>query len=608
MAIIKYSSKRGIVSVLEDPRAGYNTIYLEGEAYVKSTLAPIFNGTIYLERTGDKTFGAGENIYNNSTSAPFDRSGGSGPGTMSLNKEVAVCSQFAGSVTYLNDVYTAVNIYHFLSIDPSDPMVGIRRIVNSSNEDLYVWIHVANFTSTETYIATWLNPQRDFYLEAPTTTIIKNYSSSTIQAGQYQAATIEEGTWVSLITNRQDNASTFQKPYYGLGRNKFREFNSTNENLASGVTRNRTTVQYIGKSTIDSKPYYLFNSVDNDFTQYVDRHNVSSNTITTKATFTGNTGGGTSTGGERASTVIGLCVKLASKTFSNPNVANSTCFYLPYFDNVNNYHPYLFQWDRTTDSFTRTSAITINGNKSSSYFGGYIGIGTTNYMSGLSAVILNETFVSNGNRYITMFPLHGQFQLHDSVPGARTCVSYSIDSSNLANLTHHSFVILPETPRNLVFLRDDRLCVAFIFYSYIGIYNWSDVSGWVETGAIQGTFTSIGRDSLDRVWATQTNGSGRYIDIKTLTPSIPLKITVSPASTAYNYTGTNINTTINVSAYDINGNRMAVSVKLSIDGASMTFADSTSVKTFTTSSSGELSVPVIIVSAGIADISAMINL
>lgn len=607
MAIIKYSSRRGIVSVFEDPRAGNNTIYLEGEAYVKSTLSPIFNGSIYLDRTGDKTFGAGENVYNNTSGGAVDRSGGSAPGTMSLNKEVAVCSQFSGSVTYLNSIYTAVNIYHFLSMDPADPMLGIRRVTNSTNEDLYVWIHVSGYTTSETYIATWLSPQRDFYLEPPSTTIVNSYNAGSA-LGQYQAVTIEEGTWVSVLMNRQDAASTLlQKPQFCLARNKFREFNSTNAAANIGI-RNRNVAQYIGKSSVNGRPIYIFNSVDNDYSQFIDRHNVSLNTVTTLHTFNTTSGGGTNAGGARAATSIGLCVKLASKTFPDPNTSGTICFYLPFFDSANNYHPYLYRWNQSTDVFTRTSSITVNGNKSSSYFGGYVGIGTTNLNSGLSAVIINETFISNGTRYITMFPLHGQFQLHDTVPGARTCVTYSIDSGDPTNLTHHSAVVLPETPRNLVFLRDDRLCVAFIFYSHIGIYNWSDVSGWVETGVIPGTFTSIGRDSLDRVWATQTNGHERYVDIKILTPTIPLKITVIPASATYNYTGTNINSSVDVSAYDINGSRMAISVKLTIDGSSMTFDDSTTVKTVTTSSSAELSVPVIITSAGITDISAMINL
>lgn len=607
MAIIKYSSKRGIVSVFEDPRAGNNTIYLEGEAYVKSTFAPIFNGSIYLERTGDKTFGAGENVYNNTSGGAVDRSGGSAPGTMSLNKPVAVCSQFSGSTTYSNTIYTAVNIYHFLSMDPNDPMLGVRRVTNSTNEDLYVWIHVSSYTTTEAYIATWLDPQRDLYLEPPSTTIVNSYNADSVLP-QYQAVTIEEGTWVSVLMNRNDGSSaTLQKPQFCLGRNKFREFNSTNAATVIGV-RSRNVAQYIGKSSVNGRPIYIFNSVDNDYSQFIDRHNVSLNTVTTLHTFNTQTGGGTNAGGARAATTIGLCVKLASKTFVDPGNANNKCFYLPYFDSANNYHPYLFTWDTTTDVFTRTAAISIAGSKSATFFGGYVGIGTANTQSGLSAVIYNETFISGGSRYISMFPLNGQFQIHDTVPGARTIVSYLIDSGDLTSLTHHSATVLPSTPRNLVFLRDDRLSIGVLFHASIGIYNWNNTTGWVEVGSIPGTFTSIGRDSLDRIWATETTGNGRYVDIRVLTPSIPLRITVTPASTSYDYTGTNISSSVSVSAYDINGNRMAINVKLTIDGASMTFDDNSSVKTILTSASIETIVPIIIKSAGISDISAMIDL
>ena len=70
------------------------------------------------------------------------------------------------------------------------------------------------------------------------------------------------------------------------------------------------------------------------------------------------------------------------------------------------------------------------------------------------------------------------------------------------------------------------------------------------------------------------------------------------AATNYDYEGTVIPTTLLVSAYNYNNQRIAAGITLAINGTTMTF----------TAVEGDVSVPLNITGAGVSDIVATINI
>jgi hypothetical protein len=93
-----------------------------------------------------------------------------------------------------------------------------------------------------------------------------------------------------------------------------------------------------------------------------------------------------------------------------------------------------------------------------------------------------------------------------------------------------------------------------------------------------------------------------------LTPTLPVSITVTPENASYTYAGSNITTYVNVSAINASGARIATSVKLVIEGSSMTFTDGSTQKTVTTQTSGELQVGTTVTGAGFTNVAASIEI
>lgn len=598
MAKIKRPSKKAVCSVFEDIIPENNTIYLEGEGHNKTTLAPLFNSAMYMWNGlgSEEVYGANQS-YQTGTDNQTAWSG-QGFNTMALAKETAFHMQ--GQQTRSDAAVTCSSYMHFLSMDEELRAAGIQKIVASDNTKLYIWQNRSPFAYNNWRQISWLNPTNELYEQSPTVSYV---------SGEYESpilATIEEaGTkWVSNITH-YSHPGYNGSAYHGLGRNKMDDYTYANRTWST-TQRYQYNVQYIGKSTTTGKPLYLYNHQPNDYTQYITRHNVSSNTITDLHTFSSApTASGTNYGGIRGTGSMGLHVKWASKTFADPTSPGNVGFYLPYFDTNLNYHPFWFQWNKSTDVFTRNSDITITGNQSSTYFNSHYGATGANNM--MAAMFYNETFVSGGNRYLSLFPIHGSYQVHDNVPLARTVVTYAVDPTNPKALTHHSAVTIPSTPRNMVFLNDDRTMFGVICESAIYIYNWNNTDGWVLTTTYAGKFTSLGRDSTDRIWATEVGAHLSYASIHLITPTIPVRITITPAASSYNYTGTDINSTVGISAYNLSNERIAVSVALSIEGSTMNFGSGATTATVTTSTSADVSQAIVITGSGLSDIVASVQ-
>jgi hypothetical protein len=372
-------------------------------------------------------------------------------------------------------------------------------------------------------------------------------------------------------------------------------------------------VQFIGNSLLDGSPLYFLvgrNTLQASTTVQKTVWQTTTPTVTQLYTNTSAiSAGGTSSGGNK---MAGNYYPASASThFTDPRVVAETtkCWYWPYFDSNRNFHPLVYTWDQTTDTFNRETDITITGDLSSVHAdmsGLYSRTASTSH---ICDNMICHTFVNDGNRYVMFINVDAREQ-YSTVPGPRTSVVYAVDAANPKLLTYHSNVTWPSTPKNVVFLNDAQTLMGMFFQNTFKLYAWNNSTGWQETVTVNKMVTACGRDADGRIWYVQSSDiySASQPELHILTPSLPVSITIDPEFSSYDYAGTPINSYINVSAYNASGTRIAASVKIVINGGSMTFSDSTTVKTITTSTSAETQQNIIITGAGFSNITASVEI
>jgi len=609
MAKIKRASRGSAVSVFEDPRPSKNTIYLDHQTHDKTTLATKFGGTLRLKPSSESddfsAYTSGNWIELTVTDAHSLRAGN--PTTMALTKETAYCWHYEGAngANQLNNV----DYWNFFSIDPTIQSSPLRRIVDSNTNDELLLYNNRPSHYNWYYQHSWFNPSSDRELDDTNPTSVYGYVGSTNTTDHQEPCfwTVKDpnSDRVSGISGYFRYGYSF-RPWMSIARNSFSSFNSSNDKYDISAS-NPYWYMYIGQSTQDGQPLYLATHHDTDYTHYIRRHNISTDNTTDMFSNTAAPGAsGTSYGGARTmNATMGQMQKISSKHFDDPG-ANDKCWYVPYFDTSYNYHPFVFRWDQSTDTFTRDQATNITGDLSSTHMLNLPGTNSDTY--GFLGVVWNETFVNGGNRYLTVMYLCGEHRRVDSDALARTFVTYSVDAADPTALTHHSTVTIPETAKQSVFLNDAKTLLGVFGVDAFYIYNWDNVNGWTLTTTIAEKAFAVGRDSTDRIWMVAGGKNLGYADIHVITPTIPVRITITPAQASYNHTGSDINSTVDVSAYNIAGERIATDVELSIDGSTMTFSGGATTTTVTTSTSAETSVNIIITGAGLSDIVANVSI
>ena len=111
-------------------------------------------------------------------------------------------------------------------------------------------------------------------------------------------------------------------------------------------------------------------------------------------------------------------------------------------------------------------------------------------------------------------------------------------------------------------------------------------------------------DRLKRLWVGVKLDAAGEMEIHLIKDNIPNNVTLvlsapMPGTTnKYQYAGSPITTTLNVNAYDIEGNRMSALLTLTITGLAMTFSGGATSVTITTSAVADTAVAVTIVGAG----------
>ena len=368
--------------------------------------------------------------------------------------------------------------------------------------------------------------------------------------------------------------------------------------------------QFVGISSADGYAIFLENSALNDYTQnfykLVDTatQTVTNTVLTAVSTVpvaAGSSAGGVPTG--RGLTFGGNLPKYASSTFAETGSVSG--FYLPFLDNNGTYQPFYYQWNRSTDAFTRNSNLTVS--YATGTFASYFGVDTqsqtaTGNAFGMNRFLWNETFTYSGTRYVLFGQLHGGGGIYDGTPTQRTFVCYSVNAGDPKLLTYHSSLVVPLTPKNIVWLNDARTTVGIFTHTNFFVYDFNGTT-WTQTVNLPYQMSAAGRDNSGRIWATDVGplGQGR---LHLISPTTPVTITVTPASTNYSYAGAPITSSVAVNAYNNSGSRIAVAVKLVISGASMTFASSNLTVTVTTSASADTTVPIYITNGGVSNIIA----
>jgi len=132
-------------------------------------------------------------------------------------------------------------------------------------------------------------------------------------------------------------------------------------------------------------------------------------------------------------------------------------------------------------------------------------------------------------------------------------------------------------------------------------------SGWQKATTITNELHCVGRDSSDRIFALEANGEYNY-KLHSITPTLPISVSITPAASSYNFAGSVISSTVAVSAFGADGARIAATVGLTISGSTMDFSAGVSTVNVTTSTSGDTNQAIRITGAGFSDILAAIAL
>ena len=612
MAKIKdFDGNNQVSCVIEDPRVSSNSFYLFGRSVDKNTFSPKFEGTINFDHTtGWSTIGPGSYStspsqstygYRNGKHLMLSKGTTSVPGYMSSRPETTGRSdQYyldPAPFAWLDDTTPwSSNVLELEDNAGSNTETGIVLTVSDGNRSRHqsrVWTNLDNSKTLDN--------------TRPTSNTIEVTSSHR----RYNLPKLTDNNY-SIIGWEGSNSSSYDyiSDRWSLTYD-YRTEGFANPNNSNSYVGTYWRIQFLGYSSVDGSPLFI-NSYTSTATPKwnvtkFSHASTTSPSVSQLYTYSGAfTPGGTNAGGD---TTMRYRNTAFSHWYVDPRVVAGTTrvLYKPYYDSAGNYHPVVVTWDTTNDTFTREDDVTITGGLSSTY-ADTSGIfnESSSLQYGNDNVTVNETFVSGGVRYITVMHLQYQNCLDE---GSRTWVTYSIDAADPKALTHHSTTTIPVTPMNIHWLNDTKTLMAVLTGGNTYIYSFNNATGWSLASTITDKIVEIGRDSLDRIWYVTAGKYGSsYPSLHLLTPSLPVTVTLTSAASDYTYSGSNINSTLTVNAINASGARIETNVKLVIEGSSMTFNDGTTIKTVTTSSSGDTSVPIIITGAGYTNVTASIEI
>lgn len=589
MALIKNPNKdQRVVAVIEDPRSTQNTVYFYGDAHTKGSFNPVYDkGVALVGSTRVSSWG-------NQTTGNSDQMAGH-PGMTVITGKQNI--GITNSTNTNGEARINVDMTPVMSMDESNPANHCALFQSGSDKMIILSGHnyygeadqtfYGNVGTTELY---------DLTVDGYWT---KNYENDNNEAGGFRPICpiyLDGNGYVTGYAHRHigdSYGSHSWNPYSSIYRiTGFPNYSSLT--YLAGFDAGYI-VQFIGGSDLDDKGIWLYNYEENDYQQYIRKYNSENNNETTLLSATSVPSGGARS--QADGTGISNQAKWSCKTFVDHT--GNTAWYTPYFDTDHNYAPLYFQWDKSTDTFTRSEG-SVSGTTSNNHIMTLDGI-NSEVRGGWQACIYNETFEYNGDRYVTVFPLNAQYAANDSRESARKFVTYSVSSANNMALTHHSVVTVPSTISNVLFLNDERTRLAVVEHDSVRFYKFTS-SGWSYTGTYAKKCHGLGVGLDGTIYGAFADNSDGYVSVHTINTDIPLQVVITPESNTYNHSGSNISTYVNIDAYDFANNRIETTLSLEIDGGTMTFANGDITGTVTTSNTATSNVGITITGAGFSNI------
>jgi hypothetical protein len=601
-------------AIEEDPRPSGTSVYLWGTKHDKNSLTPYFSKFLHQS----------QNTIGNSSPTNFSNTVNSASTTTKGGQQLRLNKATTHNPSWYDTNSTSAAYWNHPDDSPwMDMDSSLERgqwyPVTDSSESATTYVSHYYSTHTTSYVQGTKAVTSEEEWEDASNPIVGGGSIAYSQQAFFRRAA--NGRLHGIVRN--GNHATATTPDYRRYTwtsasgwpNAYTSYASsgTSTSYNIGVLSDYWSPQYLGVSEVDGAMLFAGTYIStgtNNTTCSIVRAEINANTIptfTTLATlgFNSRTAVGSHQGGYNLSNKAYR--KICSHLFTDPRDATKKAWYYPYFDSYGDFHPSVCSWDTATDTFTINQDITVTGDKSSVH----ANLTTDSTFTAVTweTGIIVESWVSGGTRYVGYMP----FSMPSNpslTAAARTMMVYSVNSADPTLLTYHSKKELNEVIRNIVWLNDSRTLLGIFHKSTFEVLAFNNATGWEQTALIQEEVFACGRDSLDRIWYTTRNtvrGSA-YIDLNLLSPTLPVTVTVTPENTDNQYVGVNINTYINVSAYDTGGSRIAAAVRLVIDSSSVTFTDGTKSKTVTTLTNGELQVDTVISGAGFTNITASVQL
>ena len=581
--------------IMEDPRPGVDGLYFWGQKVNKQTLAPEFDEMMSGNPVGSTWYGFNAAIGKANTNQE-DKHRRS---RIVLSKNTVNVSDpnGDGGYSYYENVDNSTGFWI-----NEDHLKGTHMYYMTSGGTKSVFFNSQYYGDTA-YTHRWGSLQDTQSLSGAG--VLNTYNSQTYgdDVRQFWPVGIENGRIVGLAQRHTSGYAYYHPDWHWFsmgpgwpGNYATTTFNSTN----AGSNYNWN---YIGTGA-DGK--HRFQRTHKSNLGHVSIWKVEWNSTTPTLTHVLNNNsnpstGGTHYGGNFNNGTQGII--WPSKYYTDPRDSNKKVWYQPYFDTNSQFHPQLITWDTSSDTFARETDISCNVLSQT-----HVDYSAYNSLTGSQQyqAIYNEQFVSGGNRYLSLMSMATYTKSATESP--QKIITYGINSSNPKTLTYHSTLDVGETILACVWLNDSRTMMGLLLQGSAKIYSWSNSGGWGLTTTIGDFCFGMGRDSLDRIWyATKsTKYTSQHIDLHVLSPTLPVTITVTPELAQYNYAGSTINSHLNISALNASGNRIAATVKVAIEGASMKFSDDTVVKEITTSSSGETQQNIKVTGAGFVNITASV--
>lgn len=608
--VFSYQGDNGYAAVLEDPRPGNDGFYIYGQRHDKTSLTPQFNSKLNLA-TGSG-FSAGSAFANPTTSTNYSRAQ-----HMFLNKPMVHLPPWQNTSQNINNVpddsswrwmddsmHSNVGLIEFSNQDGSNKVLG--NVFPHRNDGRYRQANQWNSTIPD---STYLHEVKP----ANYTSNVSFYGADHMFIKDSGYSGYVMGMYKSWVNSNYYFYPTYQLTILGTG------FPSS---WGSSYTHSITNLgsywgcQWLGKSQNDGSYFVVGNYANTG--NYADAVRITKVLLDGDSTPTQTSvhdtydsvnplaAAGTHSGGNNLN---GKGFWHAnSKIFDDPRAAGKKCFYKPYFDSYGDFHPLLTTWTLADDTFVTETDISVTGDKST------VHASLLSYTAEIGSApkgtcIVAEQWYSGSTRYVTYFPVDHRSAFSGDT-GFKTLVVYAVDSANPKALTYHSKLELAESFRNYIWLNDEHTLVGLFFKNSFKMYIWNDISGWTETTTIGERVHCMGRDSLDRIWYTTntTASTSNYADVNLLSPTLPVSVSITPELSSYAYGGSDIATYIDVSTLNSSGARIAVNVRLVIEGGAMTFDDGSTVKTVTTLTTGDLQVATKVVGAGYTNVTASIQL